>query len=119
MKKTVLIVDDQVGIRYLLEEILEQEGCNVELAANGKEALDKMEQVIPDLMMLDYKLPIMSSSELLIQLKQKEIQIPILVMSGLPDKAEEQMKLYACVKQIIAKPFQVNEIREIINDYLK
>lgn len=69
MSKTVLVVDDQIGIRLLLEEVIQQEGYNVELALNGKEALDKILDNKPDLIMLDYKLPIIDGPTLVKKLE--------------------------------------------------
>ncbi|MFC4402842.1 response regulator [Gracilibacillus xinjiangensis] len=118
MSKTVLVVDDQIGIRLLLEEVITQEGYQVELAMNGQEALDKIDAAQPDLIMLDYKLPIIDGHALVKQLVEKEIEIPIIVMSGLPERAEEKMKHYAIVNAVIGKPFQLNEIRIMVKDII-
>lgn len=119
MEKTVLIVDDQIGIRYLLEEVIQQEGYKTELAEDGKEALNKIEQNCPDLLMLDYKLPLMNAYQIVQQLEEQQIAVPTIIMSGLPDKAEEYMHSFDSVKQIVAKPFQLNDIRDIVNTYLE
>ncbi|MDX8045031.1 response regulator [Gracilibacillus sp. S3-1-1] len=118
MEKTVLVVDDQIGIRLLLEEVIQQEGYKVEVAVNGKEALDKVQNNQPDMMMLDYKLPIIDGPNLVKQLEEQNRMIPTIIMSGLPDKAEVEMKKFASVKKIIGKPFQLNDIRILVHDLL-
>ncbi|UOQ87096.1 response regulator [Gracilibacillus salinarum] len=118
MNKTVLVVDDQIGIRLLLEEVIQQEGYQVELALNGKEALDKVTESKPDLMMLDYKLPIIDGSKLVKQLEEQGIMIPTIIMSGLPEKAKEDVENLQSVKETIGKPFQLNDIRELVNRML-
>ncbi len=86
MEKTVLVVDDQIGIRMLLEEVISHEGYRVEQAMNGQEALDKIKQDSPDLIMLDYKLPIIDGEALVQLLEEDGFAIPTVVMSGLPDE---------------------------------
>ncbi|SHM62903.1 response regulator [Gracilibacillus kekensis] len=119
MSKTVLVVDDQIGIRLLLEEVIHQEGYNVEVAINGKEALDSITAKQPDLILLDYKLPIIDGPNLLKKLEAQNIFVPTVVMSGLPDKANDEMKAYKSVIKTIGKPFQLNDIREMVNHILK
>ncbi len=119
MTKTVLVVDDQVGIRLLLEEVITQESYHVELAVNGKEAYEKIVDKQPDLIMLDYRLPIIDGPRLIEMLAEKNYQIPIVMMSGLPDKAREGVKNIDMVCEIVEKPFQLNDIREMVSNILK
>jgi CheY-like chemotaxis protein len=53
MKKRVLVVDDEEGIRLLYKEELEEEGCEVEIAASGEEAIERLESDSIDLVLLD------------------------------------------------------------------
>ena len=119
MSKTVLVVDDQIGIRLLLEEVIQQEGYNVELALNGKEALDKILDNKPDLIMLDYKLPIIDGPTLVKKLENDNIVIPTIIMSGLPEKAEDDVQNLKSVSQTIGKPFQLNDIRQLLKKILE
>ncbi|MDL4839172.1 response regulator [Aquibacillus rhizosphaerae] len=119
MKKTVMIVDDQLGIRLLLEEIIKSEGHSVFTAENGKEALDKIEQTKPDLLLIDFKLPIMDGHTLIQQLEQQDIRIPTILMSGLADEAAKKCEGLETVKQVFAKPFNVEEARRHINRLLE
>ncbi|MGP4038913.1 response regulator [Gracilibacillus sp. D59] len=119
MDKTVLVVDDQIGIRLLLEEVIQQEGYKVELAVNGKEALDKVTTNKPDLIMLDYKLPIIDGPTLVKKLEEDNIVIPTIMMSGLPEKAEDDVQNLKSVKKTIGKPFQLNDIRLLLKNILE
>ncbi|WP_018933527.1 response regulator [Gracilibacillus lacisalsi] len=119
MSKTVLVVDDQIGIRLLLEEVIQQEGYNVELALNGKEALDKILDNKPDLIMLDYKLPIIDGPTLVKELENDNIVIPTIIMSGLPEKAEGDVQNLKSVSKTIGKPFQLNDIRQLLKNILE
>ena len=59
MQKRVLVVDDDAGVRDLLQAILELEDCEVILAENGLIALEKLKTVQPDLILLDLRMPYM------------------------------------------------------------
>lgn len=65
LKQKVLIVDDQFGIRTLLNEVLQKEGYEIYQAANGLQALHVMKQHAPDLVLLDIKIPGMDGLEIL------------------------------------------------------
>ncbi|GAB2542101.1 response regulator [Gracilibacillus alcaliphilus] len=119
MEKTVLVVDDQVGIRLLLEEVISQESYRVELAVNGKEAFEKITQQQPDLIMLDYKLPIIDGPTLLTMLQKEGYHIPVIMMSGLPEKAKADVQHSSMIHKVIEKPFQLNDIRELVATVLQ
>ncbi|MRH43987.1 response regulator [Aquibacillus halophilus] len=118
MGKTVMIVDDQLGIRLLLEEIVKGEGYQVVTAENGKEALDKIEKSKPDLLIIDFKLPIMDGFAVLNHLDQLGEKIPAIIMSGLAEEAAAKVKDLPMVKEVFAKPFDVEDARKHINRLL-
>jgi PAS domain S-box-containing protein len=78
----VLVVDDEEFIRTLLERALEMEGYRVLTAADGLEALECLESVEPDLILLDLNMPRMAGHELLDRLAQGANRPPVIVMSG-------------------------------------
>ncbi|ENH95901.1 response regulator [Gracilibacillus halophilus YIM-C55.5] len=119
MQKTVLVVDDQMGIRLLLEEVIQSEGYQVELAMNGREADEFIQKKAPDLIILDYKLPIIDGATLLKQLEDQGLMIPTIVMSGLPERAQEQVKGIKSVKKITEKPFQLDDMRQMVHSLLR
>lgn len=110
MPKEILVVDDQPGIRLLLTDILTSEGHRVTIASTGKEALDKIHQASFDLIILDYKLPIIDGGEVLNQLENEEIKIPVIVMSGMAESIIGEMETRRIVKNTIAKPFNVMDL---------
>ncbi|MEN1967611.1 response regulator [Lentibacillus sp. N15] len=119
MEKEILVVDDQPGIRLLLGEVFANEGYHVVTAETGKEALDKLHQKTFDLIVLDYKLPIIDGAEVLRRLKQDEIMTPAIIMSGLAEELANVPRDCPNVKKIVAKPFNINDIcaitRELLN----
>ncbi len=63
--KKILVVDDEESIRFLFKEELEEEGFRVEVASNGKEALEMLPELRPDLVTLDIRMPVMDGIETL------------------------------------------------------
>ena len=80
--KKIMIVDDEENIRFLYKEELEEDGFMVELAQNGKEALEKLPLFKPDLITLDIKMPVMDGIEALKRIRETERQIPIVLCSA-------------------------------------
>jgi DNA-binding response OmpR family regulator len=80
--KKIMIVDDEENIRFLYKEELEEDGFRVELAQNGREALEKLPLFKPDLITLDIKMPVMDGIEALKQIRETERQIPIILCSA-------------------------------------
>ncbi|MFD1852200.1 response regulator [Oceanobacillus bengalensis] len=107
MGKGILVVDDQLGIRLLLTDILENEGYQVHTATNGKEALDQIHIKSYDLIILDYKLPIIDGAKVLQQLEVEKTQVPAIIMSGLAENIIGVKEEYTFVKAVIGKPFDV------------
>lgn len=80
--KKILIVDDEDSIRLLYKEELEEEGFAVELAKNGREALEKLPLFRPDLITLDVKMPVMDGIEALQRIREVDRQLPIVLCSA-------------------------------------
>ncbi len=66
---TILIVDDEFGVAEVLEAVVKGEGYHVVSAINGKQGLARLDERSPDLIMLDYMMPIMHSRAMLAALK--------------------------------------------------
>jgi CheY-like chemotaxis protein len=82
--KTVLVVDDEPDIRLYLKTVLENAGFDVSLAANGKEALDRMTEKKPDVISLDLVMPKMSGLKFYryIQKNKDRAGIPVVVVTA-------------------------------------
>lgn len=111
----ILVVDDQLGVRLLLSEALEDEGFTIETAANGKEALEKIEVMQPELILLDLKMPIMTGTEVLEQLNSKGIQKKVIMMTAYGEEDIQETIRYQGVCGYINKPFDLDEVKEKIS----
>ncbi|KGX86396.1 response regulator [Pontibacillus marinus] len=119
MAKTVLVVDDQPGIRMLLEEVIKSEGFNVLQAVTGEEALSVVREKHPDLMLLDYKLPVKDGIEVIEDLEKDNIHIASVLMSGLAEDELKDAHQHESVLEVVAKPFNIQEMKDIIVNLLK
>ncbi len=84
MKKKILVVDDEEGLRLLYKEELEDEGAVVTLAASGAEAIERLEEGSFDLILLDIKMPGMDGVEVLRRVKEKWSDIPVILCTAYP-----------------------------------
>ncbi|MEC5424443.1 response regulator [Virgibacillus sp. C22-A2] len=109
-KKKILVVDDQPGIRLLLTDILISEGFQVSTANTGKEALDKIYSRSFDLLIIDYNLPIINGIQVLQQMETDNIRTPAILMSGLAEDIITEAEEYTMVKEVLAKPFNIQDI---------
>ncbi|MCJ8007902.1 response regulator [Lederbergia wuyishanensis] len=118
MKEKILIVDDQFGIRILLNEILQKEGYQVFQAANGLQALAITKKHALDLVLLDMKIPGMDGLEILQQMKKIKPDIRVIIMTayGELEKMEAAKKLGALAH--FTKPFDIVELRQTIRSYI-
>jgi len=114
VQKQVLVVDDQFGIRVLLQEVLEREGFEVHLAANGIEALQQVESKSPDLVLLDMKIPGMDGIEILTNIRKRNPHLKVVMMTayGELDLVKEAAALDAIGH--FTKPFDIDELRNFV-----
>lgn len=117
--KKILIVDDQPGIRLLLNELFKKEKYMPHLAANGIEALKIFDEEPIDCVLLDMKIPGMNGIEILEQLKAKNAHIPVIMMTayGEQELIDEAMQLGA--SHYFTKPFNIFEVLNEVNSILK
>ena len=80
---TILVVDDELGIRGLLSEILSDEGHTIELAENAAQARAARERIKPDLVLLDIWMPDVDGISLLKEWGASgQLSMPVIMMSG-------------------------------------
>jgi len=111
---SVVVVDDERGMRDFLSILLKKEGHQVNAFAGGQEALDYLAGHGCDLVISDIRMPGMTGLELLENLKAKHPEIPVVLITAFasPDDAVQAMRGGAF--DYISKPFNVDEIKSVV-----
>lgn len=120
MKPLVFCVEDDEDIQFLLElSIKKIAHCDVIIVSNGFEALRLLENVYPDIMIIDWMMPEMSGLELLIKLNENPILKDVIkfILTAKLGVSHELRINRLSVDKIIEKPFDPNEISSLINEY--
>jgi DNA-binding NtrC family response regulator len=114
----VLVVDDEAIVLKSCRMVLEAEGCEVISAASVAEALAVLEQQVPDLLLIDVKMPIHDGMYLIRKIREKRSGIPIIVMSGYAtgETIQEAKDLGAAT--FLPKPFTPDELAETLKTVL-
>ena len=111
---TVLVVDDEFGIAELFAAILEDEGHRVLTASNGRHGLEVLAKESPDLVFVDYMMPVMDGANMLRRMAadQKLHHIPVVMMSSIPEATVvERCSGYV---KFMRKPFYVSQVMDVI-----
>ncbi|SDI47430.1 response regulator [Natribacillus halophilus] len=116
--RKVMVVDDKEGIRTLLKEVLQEEGYQVEEAANGWDALESVRKTKYDLILLDVKIPGINGVEVLKKMRAEDIMTRVMIMT-----AYEEMNTYGDLKelgvsQVFSKPFDIREVLRKVNQHM-
>jgi len=117
---SILIVDDEPFARQYLQSLLKEQGYTVSSACNGREALDRVNEQVPELVLLDIMMPIMDGYETCRRLKQNPefADLPVLFLSSL-DNADEKMNAFAVGGiDYVTKPFSKREILVRVKNHL-
>lgn len=112
--KSLLIVDDQTGIRLLLDEVFRREGFVTRLAANGVEALQAVEDEVPGCILLDMKMPGIDGVEVLKRLKKGWPEIPVIMMTAYGELELTDDALQIGALKYFTKPFDIYEVRDAV-----
>ena len=107
---TILIVDDEPGVRDLLRDALEVAGYQTELASNGAEALDLLRRHNCDLCIVDINMPTMDGFEFLAKLREHDTKTPVLMLSARDSPVDVAKGLRYGADDYVRKPFSLEEI---------
>lgn len=110
MEGRLLVVDDEAGIRKVLERILTGAGYQVSTAEDAFQALDRLDLQPPDAVVLDIKMPGMDGLGLMENLRQRGIELPIVVLTGHGDEFTAQECLEAGAAAFLTKPPDRSEL---------
>jgi signal transduction histidine kinase/CheY-like chemotaxis protein len=119
---TVLIVDDEPGVREVLSEVFELLGHTVRVAGNGKEALDLIDtEDPPDAIVLDLKMPVMDGQECYRKIRDKDpgIAARVLFLTGDIISNDARSFLKESGQPYMSKPFIFQDIKEQVEELIR
>ncbi len=117
-KKTVMIIDDSIVIRKMIEIALEDEDYNIVTAISGKEGLETIEKEKPNLVILDMMLPDMNGIEVLKTIKTEK-KLPVIMLSGKDSPQLIETAKEVGVDDFLPKPFRDEELVEKVKTLIE
>ncbi len=112
--KTVLVIDDEVAIAEILEAIITDGGYRAIVASNGRQALERIKDNLPDLIVTDFMMPVLDGAGLIAALNvlPEPRRIPVIMMSSVPESSvASHCSGYAA---FLRKPFRIGSVLQII-----
>jgi CheY-like chemotaxis protein len=110
---TVLLVDDDDGVRTFVRRALEIDGYSVQEATDGAEALELLRGPAreADLVLSDIVMPVMDGIALALNVARERPEVPVMLMTGYANQRERAHGLDEIVREVVLKPFTLAEIR--------
>ena len=120
MKKRILVVEDQLDNRQILDDLLTNAGFDIVEAGNGEEAIASAQASRPDLILMDIQLPILDGYEATRRLKADPDlkSIPIIVVTSYALSGDEEKARLAGCDDYVAKPFSPRLLLTKIKEYV-
>ncbi len=117
----VLLVEDEPAQREVLAYNLEAEGYAVSRAENGEEALLQIDEITPDLVILDWMMPLVSGIEVCRQLKTREDtrNIPVIMLSARSEEVDTVRGLETGADDYVVKPYSLRELMARVRTQLR
>lgn len=118
---TILVVDDVPAMHQILSAVLERDGYQIEFAGTGREALDLLADVDPDLILLDVMMPDMDGFDTCRRIRAFPglAEVPIIMLTALTDRAAILRGIEAGADDFISKPFDQIELRARVRSIIR
>ncbi|MCH7760378.1 response regulator [candidate division TA06 bacterium] len=117
-KRTILIVDDDTDMSWLLQNLLGGLDCDFQIAFTGEEALSFLKTKTPDLIFLDIKLPDMSGMRVLEEVRGRNRKSPVVIITSFGTEELRREVTQWDVYRFVDKPFEVERIQSIAREAL-
>ncbi|MBN1351880.1 sigma-54-dependent Fis family transcriptional regulator [candidate division KSB1 bacterium] len=115
----LMIVDDEESVRYSFKKIWRKPDYEIIEASSSAEALATLEETIPDLIILDIQMPVMSGLELLQRIKSKLPKIPVLVITAYSSSERVIAAMKYGAYEYIEKPFDIPQMKALVEEALE
>jgi CheY-like chemotaxis protein len=114
---TILVVDDDPDVRAFLTESLDSLGYAAVVAESGSVALQTLERISPEVVILDFAMPGMNGAELARRIRQLQPELPIIFASGYSETAAIK-SVTGDRSRVLHKPFKVHELQAALGELL-
>ena len=114
----ILVIDDEQGIRNLLDTLLSRKGYEVVLASNGQKGLELFRRERPDVVVLDLKMPEMNGLTVLQQIRQLNPVQPVVILTGAATAEAEQQVRALGVTEFVEKEFSMHRLGDSLKRLL-
>ncbi|OIP02676.1 MAG: hypothetical protein AUJ98_00540 [Bacteroidetes bacterium CG2_30_33_31] len=114
----ILLVEDNLINQKVAYRIFQSLGFEIEIAENGKVAIEYVLQKSYDLIFMDYQMPVMNGIEATIAIRKWKIETPIIALTANAMKGDKELFLSSGMNDYISKPFKISELLELLNKYL-
>ena len=120
MSKRILVADDEAHIRRVVSMKLQNAGYEVITAMDGEEALELCVTKVPDLVITDYQMPLMTGLQFCKEMRSRERlkDIPAIMLTARGFDIESQDMIDAGIAQVLAKPFSPRGLLRSVNELL-
>ena len=115
----ILVIDDEQGIRHLLDTLLRRKGYDVVLADGGRKGLELFRRERPDVIVLDLKMPEMDGVTVLQQIRSVDLNQPVIILTGAGTPEREQQVQALGVSEFVEKEFSLHRLGDALNRLLK
>jgi len=119
MGKTILIVEDDAGIRVILQDTLISQGYGVVTAEDGIKGWELAEELRPDLIILDVMLPLMDGFEVCKRIRKEGITSPVMMLTVKDEEVDKILGLELGADDYVTKPFSVKELSARVKALLR
>jgi DNA-binding response OmpR family regulator len=115
----IMIVDDEIDLREMLNLIICKEGFETLTAEDGDDFLNKIDDFQPDLVTLDVMMPGLTTREILDKLKEKKTKPKIILLTVVRYSEEEKQKLHQMgIVDYVTKPFELDNLIDTIHNHI-
>lgn len=114
LPRRILVVDDEPVVSDSIRRVLQFDGHSVEVATGGEAALALLQDSFFDLVMSDYEMPGMKGDELAAAIKSRYPSLPVLLVTAYGEQLRSACHPLSAVDGILGKPFQLDELRQVI-----
>ena len=119
MRKTILIVEDDPGIRVILQDALSEQGYDVKSATDGEKGLESALELKPDLIILDVMLPLMDGFEICKRVRKEGVTSPIMMLTVKDEEVDKVLGLELGADDYVTKPFSLKELSARVKALLR